>query len=143
MCLIPLSLWAQKYVDLGLKSGTLWKSENEVGFYTYEQAMQKFGSSLPTKKQLEELKNSCRWTWNGSGYNVTGQNGNSIVLPTVGFRTCSGDMVSVGSLGYYWSSTPYASNNEWCLSLLLCNSREVIIGTNDKFNRCSVRLVQD
>ena len=38
------------YVDLGLPSGTLWKDKNEEGgFYTYDQAVSKFGNKLPTK----------------------------------------------------------------------------------------------
>lgn len=104
------------YVDLGLPSGTLWKDQNEAGgFYSYDQAMAKFGSSLPTKEQLEELKNSCRWTWNGNGYKVEGPSGESIVLPAAGYRDCDGSVYYVGSDGYYWSSTPNGSENPWYL----------------------------
>ncbi len=104
------------YVDLGLPSGTLWKDQNEAGgFYSYDQAMAKFGSSLPTKEQLEELKNSCRWTWNGNGYKVEGPSGESIVLPAAGFRSCGGSVCRVGSVGNYWSSTPDGSESAWYL----------------------------
>lgn len=104
------------YVDLGLPSGTLWKDQNEAGgFYSYDQAMAKFGRSLPTKEQLGELKNSCRWTWNGNGYKVEGPSGESIVLPAAGYRDCDGGVYGVGSDGYYWSSTPYDSGNAWRL----------------------------
>lgn len=104
------------YVDLGLPSGTLWKDQNEAGgFYTYDQALAKFGSSLPTKEQLEELKNSCRWTWNGNGYKVEGPSGESIVLPAAGYRGCDGSVGRVGSGGYYWSSTPNGSEGAWYL----------------------------
>lgn len=86
-----LSSYAQ-YVDLRLPSGTKWKSSNETGFYTYEKAVNTFGDKLPTKKQCEELKDKCKWTWNGNGYKVTGPNGQSIVLPASGFRGCDGDV---------------------------------------------------
>ena len=104
------------YVDLGLPSGTLWKDQNEAGgFYSYDQAMAKFGSSLPTKEQLEELKNSCRWTWNGNGYKVEGPSGESIVLPAAGYRGCRGSVYDVGSYGGCWSCTPNGSEDAWYL----------------------------
>lgn len=126
------------YVDLGLPSGTLWKDQNEAGgFYSYDQAMAKFGSSLPTKEQLEELKNSCRWTWNGNGYKVEGPSGESIVLPAAGYRDWDG--CYVGSYGRYWSSTPNGSENA---RYLYFDSGRV--GMNSDYRRCglSVRLVR-
>ena len=129
------------YVDLGLPSGTLWKNKNEEGgFYTYDQAISKFGNKLPTKEQLKELKNSCQWTWTGSGYKVTGPNGNSISLPAAGYRSCDGSVGYVGSYGSFWSSTPDGSDIAWCLNF---GSGGVDV---DNFSRCigrSVRLVQD
>ena len=134
-------LKTQGFIDLGLPSGTLWKNKNEEGgFYTYEQAVSKFGSSLPTKEQLEELKNSCNWTWNGSGYKVTGPNGNSIVLPAAGYRYCNGDVDYVGSDGNVWSSTPDGSDDAWCLYFF---SDEVGMDNDRRCGGLSVRLVQD
>ena len=136
------ALKAQGYVDLGLPSGTLWKDKNEDGgFYTYDQAVSKFGNKLPTEEQFEELKNSCQWTWNGSGYKVVGPSGNSIVLPAEGGMDCDRDVSSnVGSSGYYWSSAPCDSDRAWGLDF--GPSWVGICG----FYRCdkqSVRLVQD
>lgn len=134
------------YVDLGLPSGTKWKASNETGgyqnvFYTYDEAVSAFGDNLPTKEQLEELKVYCTWEWqNNGGYKVTGTNGNSIVLPAAGIRFCDGGVYDVGSLGCYWSSTPYDSESAWYLYF---NSGNV--GMN-YFSRCygfAVRLVQD
>lgn len=129
------------YVDLGLPSGTKWKDKNQgSGFYSYDEAVRAFGNSLPTKEQFEELKNFCEWTWTGSGYKVTGKNGNSIFLPAAGVRYCDGSVHFVGSNGRYWSSTPYDSEYAWYLYFL---SGEV--GMYDDL-RCagrSVRLVQD
>ncbi|MBO7570645.1 MAG: S8 family serine peptidase [Bacteroidales bacterium] len=129
-----------EWVDLGLPSGTLWKDENESGFYDYDAAVRSFGSKLPTKEQLEELKNSCQWTWTGSGCKVTGPNGNFIVLPAAGSRNCYDDVRLVGSYGFYWSSTPNGSDDAWYLYFY--SSR----GFMSNINRClglSVRLVQD
>ena len=131
----------QEYVDLGLPSGTLWKSTNEKGgFYDYNTAVSKFGDKLPSKEQWEELKGMCTWTWTGKGYKVTGDNGNSIVLPAAGVRNCGGDVNSVGSWGHYWSSTPDGSGHAWYLYF---SSDKVDM---DNYGRCSgrsVRLVQD
>lgn len=127
------------YVDLGLPSGTLWKDQNEAGgFYSYDQAVAKFGSSLPTKEQLEELKNSCRWTWNGNGYKVIGPSGESIVLPAAGYRDWEGNYE--GSNGYYWSSTPYGSEYAWYLGF--SSGRVYDMGGYRRCGGYSVRLVR-
>lgn len=134
-------LKAQGFVDLGLSSGTLWKDKNEEGgFYTYDQAISKFGDKLPTKEQLEELKNSCQWTWTGNGYKVVGPNGQSIVLPAAGCRNCSGAVNVVGSIGNYWSSTPIGSDYAWYLRFY---SGKVNMYDYYRCYGLSVRLVQD
>ena len=139
MCLMALNLNAQEYVDLGLPSGTLWKDKNESGFYDYDAAMRTYSNSLPTKEQLEELKNSCQWTWTGSGYKVVGPNGNYIVLPAAGHRGCNGGVLYVGTRGYYWSSTPYGSGYAWYLNF---GSSEVYVSIDYRCYGLSVRLVQ-
>lgn len=101
---------SSEYVDLGLPSGTLWKSKNEKGlYYNAKEAVERFGNQLPNREQVEELKAFCTWRWNGKGYVVKGENGNSITLPATGGRSCDKtdgeDMFYVGSKGYYWSST--------------------------------------
>ena len=132
---------AQQYVDLGLPSGTLWKSSNEKGgLYTYDEAVSKFGGKLPTREQWEELKGMCTWTWTGKGYRVTGENGKSIVLPAAGYRDCDGNMDVVGSYGYYWSSTPRGSETAWELNF---GSDGVGMGSYGRCRGHSVRLVQD
>lgn len=128
------------YVDLGLPSGTLWKAENEdCGFITYDQAVNFYGNSLPTKEQFEELKNNCLWTWMGNGYKVKGKNGESIVLPAAGYRSCDGSVYGVGWGGYYWSSTPNGSEYAWFLDLY---SGGVNMFNNYRCSGRSVRLVR-
>ncbi len=109
LCLMALSVNAQ-YVDLGLPSGTKWKSVNETGgtdgFYTYDEAVAAFGAQLPTKEQCEELI-KCQWLTTDSSLVVTGPNGQSITLPAAGYRNCKdGGVDAVGYFGFYWSSTP-------------------------------------
>ena len=128
------------FVNLGLPSGTLWKDKNQSGFYTYDEAVRTFSGKLPTKEQWEALKAFCEWTWTGNGYKVTGDNGNSIVLPAAGGRSCDGNVVGVGSYGYYCSSTPNGSDYEWGL---LFHSGEVFMNRGYRCYGQSVRLVQD
>lgn len=64
---------------------------------------------MPTRDEQKELLNNCTWEWttqNGvNGCKVTGTNGNSIFLPTAGFRDGS-SLGIAGEGGYYWSATP-------------------------------------
>ena len=109
------------YVDLGLsvywKNSNEWNSADDHDFYTYDDAVANFGSRLPTREQLNELRDKCTWTWNDStkGYDVKGPNGNTIFLPAAGYRNCGGDVCYVGSYGYYWSSTSLGTENAWGL----------------------------
>lgn len=74
----------------------------------------KWGGSwrMPTKYEQDELRTNCTWTWttlNGvNGYLVTsnkaGYNDRSIFLPAAGISDGT-DLYSVGSQGYYWSSS--------------------------------------
>ncbi|MEE1182883.1 MAG: hypothetical protein UHZ06_00160 [Paludibacteraceae bacterium] len=134
-----------QYVDLGLPSGTLWYSKNEGGDdirYTYDEAINNFGSKLPTKEQLEELRDKCTWTWTwiGSGYKVVGPNGNSIYFPAAGVHYYLGTVEGVGSHGGYWSSTPNRSDSAYLLGF---NSDYVGMASNYRCYGRSVRLVQD
>ena len=146
-CAVPASSSSSaeklRYIDLGLPSGTKWYAKNEGGDsarYTYDDAVSKFGNKLPTKEQLEELKNQCTWTWTGNGYKVVGPNGNSIYLPAAGYRSCLGNVGFVGSYGNYWSSTPNGSDD--ACSLYFYSD---YVGMDDvtRCNGLPVRLVQN
>ncbi len=140
MCLLAVSAMAQDYVDLGLPSGTLWKRQNESGFYTYEQAINRFGNKLPERHHFVELKNECTWIWmEDYGYKVVGPNGNSITFPAAGCRDCDGGVRRVGTGGYHWSSTPYDSGRAWYLGF---NSSGVSMYDSPRCGGLSVRLVQ-
>ena len=75
-------LKAHGYVDLGLPSGTLWKKENEKGFYEIGKTMK----NLPSENQWRELLDKCDWSrsWLSGGFKIVGPNGASIFLPASG-----------------------------------------------------------
>lgn len=107
------------YVDLGLPSGTKWKKTNESGgFYTYDQAVKKFGIQLPSNEQIQELMRFCNWEWKRNGRVIsiqgTGPNGKTIEFMPVGVKVLSnfeengrtyyaGDVVMIGVVGEYLS----------------------------------------
>ena len=94
------------FVDLGLPSGRLWASENAEGYYTFDEAKEKFGELLPKPEAFEELWEECQWMWDVKNRRmiVVGPNKNTIFLPASGYRSyASGGLGSVGSVGCYWS----------------------------------------
>lgn len=136
-----------EYVDLGLRSMTMWKSTNEKnladsknGFYTYDEAVAAFGSKLPTMEQFNELMHYCRWIWLGVCYKVVGPNNNYILLPADGFRDCMGGVFYEKSYGFYWSSTPDGSAKAWYLNFY---SNEIYMYNHNRCYANSVRLVKN
>ena len=86
------------------------------GNSSYDAARANWGGSwrLPTMAEFDELVNNCDCEWitlNGvKGMCFTSKrNGNSIFLPTAGWR-CGASTLGAGEGGYYWSSTPCGSN---------------------------------
>ena len=131
---------ADGYVDLGLPSGTLWKTENEdCGLVTYDKAYELYGNSLPTYEQLKELNDKCQWIWKGNGYKIIGKNGETIFMPAEGYRPCDGSTKLVGSYGYCWASTPVGSEKAWRLGFC---SNNVYLNALDRCVSFSVRLVR-
>lgn len=135
---------AEGYVNLGLPSGTLWKSKNENktsgdhrGFYTYKEAVGTFGNCLPTKKQWEELWKECTVRSDDGGYRLTGVNGKSIYIPSYGCLGCIMDgRVHNTSTCYYWSSTLITSNSAWRFENPVSTNGECVLWVGQ-----SVRLV--
>ena len=125
-------LRASGWADLGLPSGTLWKLNNEAGLYTYAQAKSKFGYRLPTKKQWEELQTLCKKEKISNGYRFTGHNGESIVLPSEGYRDIDGKIYNAGTRAVYWvndtpadSESPYHSHIGNGISILSWNQKGI------------------
>ena len=104
-----------------------------AGNVNYDAARANWGGSwrMPTKAEMQELKDRCTWTWttqNGvKGYKVKGPNGNSIFLPAAGYRIGS-SLDYAGGDGYYWSSTPYGSNSGYAFNLDVGSSNHGMYG---------------
>lgn len=137
----PVTNTVVVFTDLGLPSGTLWCPINENGFFSYPEAVSKYGEMLPTKDQWEELKMCCTWNWSKKGYVLTGPNGNTLDLPADGYVTCEGSTKNVGSFGKYWSSTanPYNTMNAWMLDF---EDEEIFMDLCYHCCKLSIRLVQ-
>ncbi len=101
---------------------------------------------MPTKAQMNELKEYCEWEWtaqNGvNGYNVTSKtNGNSIFLPAAGYRSGS-SLDYAGEYGFYWSSTPYESYSSNAYYLYF-DSSDQVVDWFYRFGGLSVRPVSE
>lgn len=107
-------LFEQGYVDLGLPSGTLWKSKNEYNYaarstFFSKESVKEFGNRVPTKQQFVELMEKCKRTNEYRGYYkdykyliFVGPNGNTIELPAQGMIDYLGTEGHVGDCCYYW-----------------------------------------
>jgi hypothetical protein len=114
----------------------------------YDAARANWGGSwrLPTKAELEELKDNCTWSWTTqggkNGYKVTGPNGNSIFLPAAGYYDNRTALCFTGDYGHYWSSTPSESDAGEAFDLQF-NSRYQYKGWGYRFYGQSVRPVSE
>ena len=116
------------------------------GNVQYDAATANWGGDwrMPTKSEYNELLNNCTCTWtahNGvKGYKVTSNvNGNYIFLPAAGIRLMS-SLGDAGNNGYYWSSTPVASNSSFAFYLSFNNGYHGMYN-NRRYSGRSVRPV--
>ncbi|MCR5050486.1 MAG: hypothetical protein K6A36_05315 [Paludibacteraceae bacterium] len=147
------------YVDLGLPSGTLWKSVNELNYpndtsfyFLYTEAVDTFKANMPTVQQWKELADECTWIWKKEisvlnkdsvwvkfpGYKIIGLNGDSIFLPAMGGRSVGGDICYAGTHGEYWSNDLAGSDGAKGFSF---NSDSTYMGYYLRKNGLCVRLV--
>lgn len=74
---------ANGYRDLGLPSGTLWKSKLDVRVIDHETAMASY--KLPTKEQFEELFKYTKVMALQNSIKFIAANGNYITIPKLGY----------------------------------------------------------
>ena len=73
---------------------------------------------MPSKEEVQELRNNCTWTWTTlggvNGYKITskksGYTGNFIFLPAAGMMSGS-KVQNAGTEGDYWSSSLYTTES--------------------------------
>ena len=100
---------------------------------------------MPTKEEMDELLNSCTWTWssmNGvSGYKVTGTNGNYLFLPAAGgwsFTDYHGD-----GWGTVWTSSLHSTSDSSAYGLSFGSSSKDYSGDRGRYYGRSIRAVYD
>lgn len=120
----------------------------------YDVAKVKWGGKwrVATQSEFQELISACIWIWeerNGYyGYKVIGPNGNSIFLPTTGYRI--GLSWYSSDKGYYWTGTmrpgtspyPYVLNFDKANKGLNTSSVSGLAYPFKHFG-CAIRPVQD
>ena len=120
----------------------------------YDVAKAKWGGKwrIATQNEFQELISACIWTWeerNGYyGYKVTGPSGNSIFLPTTGYRR--GFSWYNSDKGYYWTGTMRSSTSPYPYVLNFDKANKGLNTTSVsglaypfKNYGCAIRPVQD
>ena len=91
------------YIDIG----------NNISGTSYDAATFNLGNDwrIPTKDEMDELKNKCKWEWKQvsgiNGFMVTGPNGNTIFLPASGYHYSYISHLNEDLA--YWTATPTSS----------------------------------
>lgn len=151
MCLVALTMQAQpnsQYVDLGLPSGTLWKSTNEVGgYYSFDDAYNKWGKQVPNRDQWRELWNYCLWIWAGNGYKIIGGNGASIFLPGKGYLHCDDRDRTNTTNCKYWTSIRILDDDDDAAYIFTINpdlsDEDIVMGCDYRCIKLPIRLIQN
>ncbi len=108
---------------------------NIAGNPQYDAARANWGGKwrLPTKSEIYELIDKCKWEWMilnaHNGYMVTGPNGNSIFLPIAGCFVYLDETIlsNQGTEGRYWTSESNTAFKDYITADELCL-------TSDKIN---------
>lgn len=102
---------------------------------------------MPTELEITALVNNCTITWittNGVCGRLVSGMGNyaakSIFLPAAGVAIDS-DLNSTGSLGGYWSSTPYSGSSDYACGFYF-SSVSINLGRDNRYYGQSVRPVR-
>ncbi len=130
------------FIDLGLPSGTKWRSLNEDELLTFDDAVAKYGKQLPSQKQFTELYEKCTWQeLKNGGYKATGPNGNSVIFPLTGYINCTGEFRGDKEMGDYWTSTPKKDTDE-AYRVAMMKDKGVKIVLHTRCYQRAIRLVE-
>ena len=132
-------LQSQGYID---NEGNLTSS--------HDAATANWGGSwrMPTEAEQQELSNNCTWEWttqnNVNGCRVTGPNGSCIFLPAAGLRHGS-SLYDDGSIGYFFSSTPYDFNygSYYACRLYFYYGDEYVHWGDDRYYGLTIRPITE
>lgn len=128
------------FVDLGLPSGTLWKSHDEPGFFSQSDKDSLYAGQLPTMLQFYELWKECTWTREQLGYRVEGKNGNHIMMPSYAYCASNGMEFALGQYTSYWLAPDSSSNTVY---YVFANMKKVGLAIDSFHTSRMVRLVQN
>lgn len=128
------------FVDLGLPSGTLWKSHDEPGFFSQSAKDSLYAGQLPTMLQFYELWKECTWTREQLGYRVEGKNGNHIMMPSYAYCASNGREFAFGQYTSYWLAPDSSSNTVY---YVFANMKKVGLAIDYFHTSRMVRLVQN
>lgn len=140
---------SMEFIDLGLQSGLLLATENvkdEDGndaLLSFDEAIKKYGKHMLTIEQWKEVFDNCtrKWDEERKGYVLTGPNGNCVFLPAAGYRDGT-SVLSVGSSGFYWSSTPDSSDVYYAYFVYFHSGGMAPKGLNGRCDGFSIRLAR-
>ena len=104
---------------------------------------------MPSKAQLDELLANCTWEWtqkNGTnGVMLTGTNGNTMFLPTAGYRL-DDDFFGLGASGNYWTRSLQVVSETYTNPLgaykIFFNNGNLQSQASDRNAGCTVRPVR-
>lgn len=143
---IPESEWQHKWPEP--KVSQIVDQISNTDEYDAAKFLWGDGWRIPTKAEMQELVDRCTWKWTGTGYTVTGPNGNSIFLKTSGFMTYKGLPRGTQTDGYYWcgdAEAYFANGNPDSsgASALRINSKEHKVGSWSRAGGIQIRPVHD
>ena len=128
------------FVDLGLPSGTCWKSHDEPGFFSQSAKDSLYAGQLPTMLQFYELWKECTWTREQLGYRVEGKNGNHIMMPSYAYCASNGREFALGQYTSYWLAPDSSSNTVY---YVFADMKKVGLAITSFHTSRMVRLVQN
>lgn len=110
------------YIFMNNDTGNYELPGNNICGTKYDAAKEKWGNEwrMPTMAEVQELIDNCTWEYgvfNGqNGYYVTGQNGNSIFIPSAGLHW-DGDteILYKNEYGQYWTGELAGSSSAYSI----------------------------